>query len=228
MGLLGGLGVSFNLNEVKPYLQEGDAVVLSFEYENFFFDFNEQGTETQEKLIELQPSYWKYLTWQQRVGILKTVPSSIQAKLESLINHNRGVSHNTVYSRMAFNDYGDAVAHLNDTTKRVLSDLVRFHSNVRRRPLKEISQFVNYCNQRHVKVIFTFPNYARSAYEQNKLGLHKLNSLLHQELTIPFAGTVEDFVFEDNDCYDTVYHLNAQGREKRTDKLCVFLKTLLS
>ena len=47
--------------------------------------------------------------------------------------------------------------------------------------------------------------------------INDLNILLHQDIkNIPFINKPEDYIFDDNLFYDTVYHLNREGRELRT------------
>lgn len=90
-----------------------------------------------------------------------------------------------------------------------------------------IIDFLSYCKEKNVKVFVTYPAYY---YKQNYFDgynleqINKINQFwMEQDVTI--LGKYTDFIYIDkNDFYDTEYHLNIKGKEKRTEKLIEFLK----
>ena len=55
-----------------------------------------------------------------------------------------------------------------------------------------------------------------SEYQLNKAVIGQYQAQFQQELTCPIINTPESFVFPDTDYFDTAYHLNKVGRDKRT------------
>ena len=62
------------------------------------------------------------------------------------------------------------------------------------------------------------------AQEENFIASYKI---LSAELKMQILGTPKDFIYPDEFVYDTGYHLNRIGREKRTEHMIELLDTVL-
>ena len=67
-------------------------------------------------------------------------------------------------------------------------------------------------------------NHPVSEYKKNQLVITELDNEISRNLLIEILNTPQDFVFDDNLFYDTVYQLNKDGRELRTTKLIEIIK----
>ncbi|MEI7503504.1 MAG: hypothetical protein WCJ61_09490, partial [Paludibacter sp.] len=90
--------------------------------------------------------------------------------------------------------------------------------------IKLLNEFAEFAKFKNIRVYFIFPCYPKSEFELNKVVIKKYENDLRRELEMPILNKPEDFVFADSLFYDTVYHLNKVGREKRTGLLIEILK----
>ncbi len=83
---------------------------------------------------------------------------------------------------------------------------------------------MGYLQSKNIDVYYVFPNYIKSEYEKNEKAIKQLEDDLLNDLMIEIISTPEDFIFDDNLFFDSIYHLNKKGREIRTDKLIEVIK----
>jgi len=63
-----------------------------------------------------------------------------------------------------------------------------------------------------------------SEFKKYHKSIRHFDDQLKDELKIPIISTLEDFIYPDSLFFDTVYHLNKEGREMRKDKTIKILK----
>ncbi|GEM_PF-1809078 len=157
MGLHAGLGLHFMLNEVEPYLQAGDIVLIIPEYDQFFngmFD----GSRITLRLVTLNPSTLRYIrTGRQLLALPKGVGLETRSKLVYL--PGQSADENT-YSRHVLDEFGDLKEGVIDSVSRIdlqaedyvikaveafdpvcIRDLNRFHASRKRSVPGFISPF---------------------------------------------------------------------------------------
>ena len=91
---------------------------------------------------------------------------------------------------------------------------------------KCLLDFLEYCNDRKVRVLVTYPAYLHS--DKNFIGndLVALNNInkFWQENDVVLLGNYNEFLYDSSDFYDTIYHLNNEGKKKRTESIINYLK----
>ena len=70
-------------------------------------------------------------------------------------------------------------------------------------------------NENNIHVVFYPPVISKSAYLNEKDDIESIVSALEHD-SVPFMCPVMDFVYEDSLFFDTKYHLNKNGVQKRT------------
>ncbi|SOD95097.1 hypothetical protein [Spirosoma fluviale] len=211
MGLHAGLGLNFILNEALSGVKYGDTVILSIEY--FLEDGNKK---LMAQLADVNPSAISKmkLSLSDRLRILV---SQLQLCLSSTFYKIINKQDDPIYYREGFNKYGDLKTHFNQKKPTAPSGSVVFTNTDYVNGIKEINKFIESVKIKGAKVYFTYPAFQRSTYNLNK---EKLNSLANQydkELVCPILGSMETFVFDDKYFFDTVYHLDSIGIQKRTE-----------
>jgi len=221
LGLYAGLGYSFMLEELKHSVKNDDMVILSIEY---FISRN--GHENEKNDIT---NYYSSAT--------SYYSKSLSQKFKFIINNSRTKLKRTVfppnrivgdplkaaaYSRTAFNKYGDQIGHLKDTLPRRLNDEGTLNYSYWQ-GINEINSFNELMVKKNISVYYYIPSYPESEYMKNKEVLDRLFLDLRSDLSIDILNGPNDFILEDSLFYDTVYHLNKIGREKRTDILIELL-----
>lgn len=218
MGLNGGLGLRYMMNEVLTYIKSGDIIILTPEYDHF------QGTLLNGDLnllwvIQIMPRNLSYLSsWEQYRICLSNIPRFLKEKTLELLTF----SPDPVYNRKAFNKYGDFVGHRNLNPAQALGGI----HMISREPINErafaaVEQFVTAINKRGARVVFIFPPLAQVQYQLdgNKEAIKKIYNKLRGIINLYIPSNPSEYIFPNKLFFDTVYHLNGIGVEIRSRKI---------
>lgn len=211
MSLHAGLGVVFALNEVKEHLKKGDKVVLSIEY-----GLTKKGdTKLYTQLMDINPDAARYLdnTLNDK---LRLMDINWQRCVSSLFLDVAGNAPQNIYRRDGFTKEGDMIGHLSLPQPANQTDRGKMVFKDYKEVIRAFNAFIDVANQKGAQVYYTFPTYMASEYQLNKAVIGQYQAQFQQELTCPIINTPESFVFPDTDYFDTAYHLNKVGRDKRT------------
>ncbi len=218
MGLNGGLGLRYMLEEIKPDIAAGDLVVISPEYEHWYGSLLD-GDLNLWWILQVQPRFSKFISSQIQVEtLLKYLPEFMQEKFLALLP----AKIDPVYNRLAFNQYGDFVNHLTLAAPAHLDGIKQLKAEPFNEQTRTVLQnFAAFVSQRGAKTMFIFPPLAETqfAFKDNQAAIQQLYTLVKQLPAITVLGTPQDFVFPDQMFFDTVYHLRAEGRALRTTRM---------
>jgi hypothetical protein len=225
LGLLRGLGLDFYLGELRHSIKQGDLVILSPEY-----FIGEGRANLYQTTAYYYPEAAKYVDrnfYSVLDGYFDCAIYRIRANKDYLVNvakekitkKKQPVS---VYNINSFNQYGDVVAHIGKPSPPVLTGLEKMEYEYWD-GINKINDFASYAASKGVKVCYTFPSYAASAYEVNKAVINQDAEDIRKDMKVTVIGSATDFVYPDEDYYDTIYHLKIAGREKRTQQLLALL-----
>ncbi|GAA3925716.1 hypothetical protein GO495_04200 [Chitinophaga oryziterrae] len=212
MGLFAGFGLDFMLNELEGRIHANDKVVLSIEY------FLTSKCSAEEDILKYYPSASAYLHvkepfYTKWINDVKINIESVQNRILTPVKRSSNIY---VHSR-TINKFGDAVGYL--TYKK---PVYGHYGRLEYRHYEEIAtlnRFKQRMDSVGAEVYLVFPPFPRSDFERNKDIFDRYYADLKRELKIPILGTPEGMVFDDTLFYDTVYHLDKDGREARTDRL---------
>ena len=112
MGLHAGFGLKFILNEVKPYINKGDIVVLSPEYHHFYSANMLNGEKVLVALLfEVDRKNMKYITFSQLIHLIpltmQYAVSKLMGKQMDMMEEGVETGYEKQYKRNSFNVYGD-------------------------------------------------------------------------------------------------------------------------
>jgi hypothetical protein len=230
LGIHGGLGLEFILNELKDVVKKGDIIFLSPEYL--------LSIKGDYKLKKLTSSYYEkannYFT-NNIVEDLKIHIDKTRDNLKSLnfndskidqvdvLKAKKSFDVKSIYSRHAFNSHGDVISHLEAEKPKELNDRKKMDYEYWE-GIELLNQFNEFANANGIKVYYLFPNYPRTEFKKNREIIQKLEYDLRTNLKIKILNNPNDFVYDDSLFYDTVYHLDKKGRNLRTEKLIEFIK----
>jgi hypothetical protein len=218
-----GLGLTYMLEESKNGIKKGDKILLFTEYY-----LPVEGSKKLLTLInDLNPiasEYFKFSVsdWIKfRVFDFQRVGSSLFYKTKNTeIN-------DPITLRSSFNEYGDMTAHLNKPNRRPLKDVEKLHKTLYTKELAELNDFVKFCKKVGVNVYYGFPAFPATEYDENKKAIKYFEWKLKKNFKGKILNTPEANLYPENDFYDTIYHLNTEGREKRTQYLIKLLKPII-
>jgi hypothetical protein len=224
LGLHGGMGLEFMLGELRHSIRNGDVVLLSIEHQ-----LDMEGQPDLKRYVgELFPESKSYCnpSFPETISLLLgETKEGLEKILSGGLGHNDStqVENNPVYTRSAFNKYGDVVAHIGQRSF-YNPGLVKPFRYEPWKGIEAINSFYDFANESEVKVYYLFPCYPRSNFESNQAALRKITADVKAGIHVPILNSESDFVFADTLFYDTKYHLTGDGRELRTDRMIEILK----
>jgi hypothetical protein len=227
LGLHGGLGLEFILGELRSSIKEGDIVFLSIEY---LLDV--KGDEALKKHTALFFPESKHYYSTSLPYKIKSHMENTRMNLKALfgksdtnsIEASDNASEVNVYSREAFNVYGDAIAHLIRKSEYTFKPGNPIHYSYWK-GIGEINKFSRYAWKKGVEVFFIFPNFPLSEYNYNQKTMERITADVVNDLDVPVLNRPSDVLFPDSLIYDTKYHLIQSGRELRTNELIEAIKS---
>jgi hypothetical protein len=231
MGLYAKLGLKYMLAQVRPYINEGDVVVVVPEYDQFYGDFA-NGDHTLNTALLYAPNdrvsdfikSYSVVDVVLRPRVENARRSFLRAAAAAVGRENQFFPPDTnpVYNRRSFNERGDVVSHLG--RKGMNPDSIYVG------PLPSIRTFnaetIDYLNEiaeeaarKKAHAYFMFPSYIDGSYSLNAPAIDSLRARLEGNLKLRIVGSARDFVYPSGYFFDTRYHLNEEGRVVRTQQM---------
>ena len=216
MGLHGGLGPAFSENMTKPYIGNGDIIVLlpadfSASLPNIY------NYPLAWLTIENHWHLWKGIAPSDYLGMIKAFPSYWGKAFSLWMTRtgNQPLSEDEFKSnqRKYFNEYGDIAYPRPAAMDHFGSD--PFYADITPAMVDYWNQFNEYATNRGAFVYMSyFPIY------ENTLGdFEMFQNKLHEQLSFPLVSDFHDYLYPLSFFYDTYYHLNDHGVQVRTEQL---------
>lgn len=238
MGIHGNLGLAFILNNVKKYLRKDDIVILAIEYYLGEFDFN-----TVNYAVKIYPEAGDYVDYgydyyKQMINYtfneLQLYRKKIQNKIFGKKLNIKDLKVNTendmnlfdtaLYARNKFNANGDVISHLDKEIPKEIKGRVLLEEKEYDYYTDMLNDFYDYAGEKGARVYFTFPCYPESEVLKYEKIIYGYENKLKEKLKMEIINSPGDLSFPDSLFFDTVYHLNKVGRQKRTEYTIGLLK----
>ena len=223
-----GLGIDYLLYRGRKWLSPGDVVLLPLEYSHYISDGIPSDTLI-DYVVAFDPQYLDSLNWISKIKFVMSVP--ISRIIEGIRNrlYHIDFHESYQYEKSLFeggNGDNDYILEVQRTPQMKaliaqitpLKDLRGWVSQTF--GLKSIETFVKWCHQRNILVLATWPNTIWfDAYNNPKTDRFFTSiTQFYQALNVPILGQPQDFMYDKSLFYDSLYHLNRQGIEIRTQK----------
>jgi hypothetical protein len=215
MGLHIGVGLRYMLDEVMPFVNAGDIVIVSPEYECFIDRL--EGNFVLADLVFTYPRAMLFLrSFGQGGACVKRIPFYWR---KTVFGDENAPVTDPVYCRNCFNGQGDLISHLtlpqpDFHEKNVPLRALGMPIDMQAVPL--LNRFYADAVRKKARTFFSFTPCERSAFVTDSGLILQLYSLLKKKGRMPILSGPEQMVFNKDRFYITKYHLNAQGREMRT------------
>lgn len=226
-GIHAGIGLKYMIANTLQYVKQGDVIVISAEYQQFFGNLAYGTNELFSEVIDIVPESRNLIDYKQYIKLIQLAPEFAQTKLRPILlfyNLHQDTSIN-IYDRKAFNVYGDAFLHwkmTGKTPKPYSAITERFNDDI----LKDLINFKNKINQKKAKLYVTFPGYQFSSYKISIPAIKQVQQRLKNN-GFSTISTPEEFIMPDSLIFDTPYHLIKRGVDYRTELLLNDLKKLI-
>ena len=219
------IGLQLQVNLCRPYLRQGDIVLLIPEYDQYCVPELFMGVVDETMLrimISNYPAGLRYLTAEQWWHILPLIPTVIVKSL-----HNREPLETwSPYSASGINAYGDATNW--DCRPAVFQEQPSLNPLLKapnEEALLFIKDFANECREHAIEWYLLPPALAQSESDMLQEYIPKLEEQLQQK-GIPFAIAPKRYFFPDSLFFDTYYHMTLPGATLRTTSLICDLDSL--
>jgi len=133
-----------------------------------------------------------------------------------------------IYTSAGFNERGDFVGHLEDDTPFEIPASM-YPVNTLPAAYQELEDFHQYALLQDARVFYEAQAHRQTNCDVTGMkALRKFYVALKNNTTIPLLTDIKQLCLPDDYFYDTPYHLNATGREVRTERLIENLKSALT
>jgi hypothetical protein len=210
-GVTAGFGLGRMLDDLGPFLNSGDILVVAPEYQHFESIWN--GTGGAYNLI-FDIRQYRLLAHPLFYGFPQGIPSYIQIKILDMIPRPFNP---LAYTRDGFNEYGDYIKHLNVENQPFYSS--KPIKTLNRRYLAQFFRLAETFKERGVTVLLSYPGFEEPVFSASAAFIRELDTALRAHMALTVISKPENYAFPRAYFYDTSYHLNAKGRELRTVRL---------
>jgi hypothetical protein len=206
-----GIGLGRMLDDLAPRLNSGDILLIVPEYEHFESAWN--GSDAAYYLI-FDAHQYRTLLNPHIYGFPTGISSYLRNKVPAMIRHHPNLFGHTRYG---FNEYGDYVKHLTMENRQFTSP---------KKPLKNLEvhylarffALVDAFTVRGIRVLVSYPSLEEGAFLASETFIGELDAALRSG-AVTVISNPRDYAFPRCYFYDSIYHLNAKGRELRTARL---------
>ncbi|GHT77209.1 hypothetical protein FACS1894130_00790 [Spirochaetia bacterium] len=214
-----GIGLGRMLDAAAPFLHTGDIVVIVPEYSLFTNGWN--GTYYAYELI-FDTRRYPLLMHPPLYGPPTDFFVYAKNKFRSLIPRQ---SNPITFTRDGFNEYGDYVKHLEQENQPFTPTGPSGEINTKY--LSSFFKLVDHLTGQGIRVIISYPSYETTSFQNSAAVIHELDTVFRAKQNISVISSPDDYSFPMAYFYDISYHLNATGREIRTERLIEDLKRQL-
>jgi hypothetical protein len=126
-------------------------------------------------------------------------------------------------------DETDNIGQNFDGVTNALENVLLQEEGLSETALRILSGFIDDCEKNGVRFFAAYPSlfYDKAYLSERTRETIAAIEAFYASKNVPILGTFEDFLYPLEDIYDTRYHLNAEGREKRTRQMVELLKPYL-
>jgi len=225
-GFQAGCGLARILEDLSPYLQAGDILLIIPEYQHFSNIWN--GGETAYELI-FDTGFITYHQYRLLLSRNYRLPGPgefrayLDKKWEGIITQLHQTSqHPRAYSRYGFNEYGDYIRHLEFEPEpiQIMDPISSINQSYLAAFFRIIAQFY----EQGVTVLLSYPSYEAQSFDASRDFIHELDAVFRQNQDMTVISEPEEYRFDQDYFFDSAYHLNKTGREIRTRRLAADLE----
>lgn len=221
MGINAGIGLKFLINDIRSYIKEGDIVVIGAEYSNYVGLLN--GESALLFLLKQVPEAVQSISIEQIPILIDGMPYFLRGQLAGIL---KGMKADEIQNRNNINENGDLISHLDMPSVDVGVSNSEF-GTIDCEVFELLNEFDEYAISKGANVVLSYPSLYAREFDNWKEDISKLDKLLKEKTTIDVISDYNNYKFSKEEIFDTIYHLNRQGRQRRTEQLIEDLKEYL-
>jgi hypothetical protein len=209
----------YTFEHVKRVVQPGDTVLLSLEYEYYWYEKKfllETQTKKERYILTHDPEYFKSLSFLERMHIVLIGGEDLILNIRSQARPPRNR-----YNVETQNDWGDET--INTKRQDFIPYGLNLPDNFMQDPFKytgmrTLVEFAIWCRNNDIKLLASYPStiYFDKYENQDYKDFFRLLDATYTQLGVEMIGTPQNFFYDEMFFYDTRYHLIDDTRRERT------------
>jgi hypothetical protein len=216
------VGLGRMLDDIRPYLNKGDYLLVVPEYLQFtglwngsivayelIFDIKSVAFFKQE-YYSFAAEFMSY--FKMKTSMFKTLPQRI------LNEEILPPSKTALYARDGFDARGDFIKHL-DKEGFYEKETEGSVDPMRNDEMNFFKNYVDYFSKEGIIVLLSYPSYLPIIEAKSVKNLKEIDKCLREIRDLKVISTPEDYCFENTLLFDSPHHLNVTGRKIRTERL---------
>lgn len=236
-GTNAGIGLPYLLYRAqKDFVKPNDIVMLSIEYDLFKNELS-ASKELFKYVRTFDTNYYQRLTLKDKLkGLIKLNLNDFikYLSMEQKIK-KKGIKAvaNELYNSDNLTKNGDQLKNKGQKTedfnrRNKLFKCFKKRLDHKTGSMKKFLEFVNWCHQNNIKIIYNFPTLPyHEEYSNTEYNVMRSDLInLFKSLNIDLLDTSDIYFMENDNFYDTDYHLNYKGRKIKTTRIIEELKKL--
>lgn len=221
MGINAGIGLRFMINDIKDYIKRGDIIVICSEYAHYTGKLN--GESALLFLLKQIPSELKYISTENIPVMIEGFPYFLRSQVAGIL---KGMEVDPIQNRKNLNKNGDLIGHINISGFNVNFTKSNF-GDIDNEVFDVLNEFYDYTKKLGADVVISYPSIFDEVFYSWKNDIKNLDKLLRENTNIEIISDYNNYKFTNNEMFDSIYHLNGQGRKHRTEQLIEDLKMYL-
>ena len=217
MGLHGSMGNAFHEEMAKVNLHEGDIIVVA--HTEYSDDDKITDPVTAWLAVENHPQLWQIIRPKDIPDMYFSFPTYAKRAL-TLWASKEGNEKDlgTVYSRFAFNEYGD-VAFERKTSRYTFTEKSVHVPSINEICTNRLNELNQYVSDRGASLVIAAYPIAYGEYTPPAEEYVQFQTKLQEALDCPVISDYRDYFIDYDYFYDTEYHLTNEGADLRTRQL---------
>lgn len=232
MGLHAGIGRKLILNDaILEALKPDDLVVLCLEYDNYGAM---PAGEVVWQLLRINPAAALDLSVSDVIDLSESgfsyLGGQLRNSIHNLLRGRRSSGAGQIYTTDGFNQYGDLTSHWSlgyREGKRSINPLLLEGKDFDA-AIADVTEFVQKARGKEAQVVLSFPPIREDQYLEYQESINALTLLLSDVLQLEPIASAEAMAFPEEYFFDTAYHLNYNGVERRSELLGDALRAYFS
>lgn len=224
MGLHGGLGNAFHEEMTRLNVTEGDIYIIC--HCSYSDDGLLKNSELAWITLENHPSLWKILRKEDYLPMIKSYPVYLKKCIALWLTDSGNKMDEGVYSRAAFNEYGD-IEWADNGQEYIFKDGDIFVPQISDNVCERLNDLNIYLQERGATLLIAgYPITKNETTPEAELYI-KFQKELEEKLDVPVISDFTDYFYPENYFLNTEYHLNTMGKKARTNQLISDMKRYL-
>ncbi len=219
-GIHAAIGIKFMIDNTKQYIKKGDIIILIPEYGHYYRSLNAGSEELMRTVFDVDFNNIKHLNNNQILNILSYLPKYVLTKFK--ITEYRNIVESDIYSVNSFNKYGDTYTHLGKK-QEVFSPYQKIDGEFNYGVIKYFEKFNSEVEKKGAVLLISYPCLQESSFKNSIKQITKVEQELKKS-NLKIIGSAMEYKIPDSLMFNTPYHLNKLGIERRTMLLIDDLK----